>query len=127
MSDPLSEYEKSIREQSQSIPRRIEESMGMPFEEVQQFAHALFDGLPSDVIIKTVRAHLLSSGITMDQLNVSMDEMIKTARKYVTFVDPAEDGKRTLSEVQGSMRFLNYMYLGFLVTEYAEFLFAEEE
>lgn len=127
MSDPLEEYEREIRERSQSMPERVEAKVGMPFEQLKELAEGLFRDNPSDAIIRQVRHHLIESGISMDQLNVSLEAMVEAAKKHVSFVKPEHDGPRTVEDMKGSMLYLNYMYLGFLVTEYADFLFATEE
>ena len=104
------------------LRQQIEAMTGMPYD----LAHSLITSLYRSDVDETadaVREHLLSCGITNEELNADMFEVTEGMR--ARFSPKPSNGD--LNEERATMLFIDKMYLGHLVHKYREHLFNVEE
>lgn len=125
--DPLDALDEQLTAESEAVKRTAEERLGMPFDQIQAVAATLFPEHSSN-LIRQIKHHLIEHlGIDPRQMNIEMAAMVDDVKKYLTPVQPEDGSDRTMEQVMGTMKYMDLIYLGFIVNEYAELLFAQDE
>lgn len=125
--DPFESLDEQLTAESEAVMRSAEERIGMPFDQIKMVASALFPEHSSN-LIRQIKTHLIDNlGIDPRQMNVEMAAMVDDVRKYLVPARPEDGSERTMEDVMGTMKYMDLIYLGFLVNEYAELLFKNGE
>jgi hypothetical protein len=123
-SDPLAHLEEDLAQRDAEDRKRTEEVLGMPHAMAKAFGKALFSS-DVDITIESIKTYLQQVvGIDVLKMNVELTDFVADMRKHISL---GNDASPTLDEMRAKMRYLDLLYLGFLVHEYREFLFASED